>query len=577
MNKNKLRRAVLSAAFAAAAWLAAPPLQAQTPDAINAAARQAEILQKQQQDLLREDVERAKKVLPAVGGADLRRPEMEARQGQEGACRRIDELVIEGAASLRKRTADQLAEQYTDRCLGVSEIEMLLGLITRDYIEQGYITARAYLPAQDLSSGRLLIIVVEGSIEDYRLDGEDTQRIFIPGAFPAAPGEKLNLRDLEQGIEQINRLASNQATMEILPGSVSGKSIVVIRNRKTFPAHLYLGYDNLGSKATGKDARTVTATLDAPLGLNERWMVTQRSSQPHDPEHNSQSTSLDFWIPVGKSSLGFNTSRSTYENVLLLPSGKGMHTNGETLSHAVTVDRLAYRDQSGKLNFYARLSTQDSRNYILGQLMEVSSRKLSQIDIGSTGFLLFGGGVLTSQIAYARGLKLFNALEDPANIDDDAPRAQFNKVNVDLGFSRAFAVAGVPFNWSSQFSYQYAETPLYGSQQIQIGSTSSVRGFALNSLSGDRGYYWRNELGVPWQFAIGDEAFGGRVYAGYDVGSVRGLATGTSRGTLAGATIGLAVSWRGANLELYSSRPVDWPAAMQKESPQTWFRVSYAL
>lgn len=563
--------------FAVAATIPGRQLHAQTQDAINAASRQAEILQRQQQDLLRQDLERAKKALPNIGGADLRRADPEMPVGGDARCRQVDELVIEGAEHLRKATAEQLAERYTGRCLGVAEIEQILGLVTKDYIEQGYITTRAYLPGQDLSGGRLRIVVIEGSIEDYRLEGEGASRIFVPGAFPGGAGDKLNLRDLEQGIDQINRLASNRATMEIVPGSVPGKSIVVIRNKKSFPAHIYLGYDNLGSEATGKEARTITATLDAPFGLNERWMVTQRRSQPHDPKHNSRSTSLDFWIPLGKSSLAFNISRSTYTNVLQLPSGKGLKTNGETLNRALTVDRVAYRDQAGKLSFYARLSAQDSRNYILDQLMEISSRKLSQIDLGVNAFMLLGGGVLTSQIVYSKGLRLFDALEDPSGIDDDAPRAQFSKVNVDLGFSRAFSLASVPFNWSSQLSYQYAETPLYGSQQIQIGSNSSVRGFSLNSLSGDRGYYWRNELALPWQFAIAGETVGGRVYAGYDVGRVRGLAQGASRGTLAGSTIGIAVQWRGASWELYSSRPVDLPVGMQKESPQTWFRVSYAL
>jgi hemolysin activation/secretion protein len=575
--KNNIAYLVLCMLLGFVVLVRSGGVQAQTQDAINAAARQAEILQRQEQDLLRQDQDRAKKSLPGVGGADLRRPDEAITPRDIGGCRHIDELVIEGGDSLRTRTVEQLAKSYTGRCLGVADIEQVLGLITKDYFERGFITTRAYLPGQDLAGGRLRIVVVEGEIEAYRLEGEGASRIFLPGVFPGSPGDKLNLRDLEQGIDQINRLASNKATMEISPGSKPGKSVVVIRNARTFPVHLYLGHDNLGSESTGKEARTFTVTLDAPLGLNERWMLTQRRSHPHDREHNSRSTSLDLWIPLGKSSLGLNTSQSSYENVLTLPSGIGLHTNGETVGHALTVDRLLHRDQARKLSMYAKLSMSDSRNYILGQLMEVSSRRLSQLDIGMNGFLLVAGGVLTSQVAYSRGLRLFDSLEDQPGMSDDAPRAQFSKLNLDLGFSRAFSVAGWPLNWSSQFSYQYAETPLYGSQQIQIGSNSTVRGFTLNSLSGDRGYYWRNELAVPWQFALGGETVAGRVYAAYDVGSVRGLARGASRGSLAGSTIGLAVQWRGAGWDVYSSRPVDFPETMQKESAQTWFRVSYAF
>ena len=43
--------------------------------------------------------------------------------------------------------------EYSKRCLGVAEIEQLLGAVTREYIVDGYITTRVYLPPQDLTRG----------------------------------------------------------------------------------------------------------------------------------------------------------------------------------------------------------------------------------------------------------------------------------------------------------------------------------------------------------------------------------------------------------------------------------------
>jgi len=562
-----------------ALWLLALPVlaaHAQTPADINAAGRQADFVQRQLQERLQEEIERARKAVPAVGGADLRQaPQPAVSPG--GACRQIDELVIDGGERLRQRTVLDLSARFVGRCLGVAEIEQILAGITADYIEQGYITTRAYLPAQDLGSGRLSIVIVEGVIEGYQLEGEGAQKIFVPGVFPGAPGDRLNLRDLEQGIDQINRLAANQATMEVRPGSKSGQSIVVVRNRRTLPAHLHMSYDNMGAESTGRRAYALTATIDSPLALNERWMFTSRRSHPGDDEHKSGSDAFDFWLPVGNWSFGFNVSRSTYVNVLQLASGTKMHTNGETRTQTLTVDRLAYRDQASKLTVFGRVSVQDARNYMMQQLLEVNSRKLAIAELGTSGFLLAGGGVINAQLVYAQGLKAFGALEDPSDINRDAPRAQFKKLNLDLGFSRPLALGDFALNWSSQLSYQYAQRPLYGSQQIQIGGIGSVRGFMRNSIAGDRGYYWRNELAWPWQTSFAGESWRGRLYAAYDTGSVRGIASGTASGQLAGATVGLAAQWRGAALELYNSRPVDVPATWTREAPQTWFRVSYAF
>ena len=46
----------------------------------------------------------------------------------------------------------------------------------------------------------------------------------------------------------------------------------------------------------------------------------------------------------------------------------------------------------------------------------------------------------------------------------------------------------------SRMTGQRSEDVLYGPQRISIGGLSSVRGFKEQSLSGDSGGYWRNQL-----------------------------------------------------------------------------------
>jgi hemolysin activation/secretion protein len=44
-----------------------------------------------------------------------------------------------------------------------------------------------------------------------------------------------------------------------------------------------------------------------------------------------------------------------------------------------------------------------------------------------------------------------------------------------------------------------------------------------NSLSGDTGYYWRNDLSMPHQFRIGGETLNGKIYAALDTGWVSNM------------------------------------------------------
>ncbi len=64
--------------------------------------------------------------------------------------------------------------------------------------------------------------MTEGRVETVTLDGHQEKALKM--AFPQAEGQVLNLRDIEQGLEQLNRMSSRALTVDILPGSREGFS-----------------------------------------------------------------------------------------------------------------------------------------------------------------------------------------------------------------------------------------------------------------------------------------------------------------------------------------------------------------
>lgn len=138
-----------------------------------AATRQAEILQRQNQQRLQRDIDAARLPEPLPGGADTRTiaPAVGTSADQAGpACRDIRRIDVMGASRLGPSAQQRIVEGYAGRCLGVADIEQILAAITRHYLEQGLVTTRAYLPSQDLSDGVLEIEVVEGVVEKILLD-----------------------------------------------------------------------------------------------------------------------------------------------------------------------------------------------------------------------------------------------------------------------------------------------------------------------------------------------------------------------------------------------------------------------
>ena len=189
-----------------------------------------------------------------------------------------------------------------------------------------------------------------------------------------------------------------------------------------------------------------------------------------------------------------------------------------------------------------------------------------------------GGGILNARLGYVKGLTAFGALRDADNLPRDLPHAQFRKLTVDLGFSRRFSVSDRAYLWSSQFSGQHAYDTLYGSQQMLIGGSSSVRGFLNSVLSGDSGSYLRNELSMPWQITLANGSpLSGRVYTGFDVGHVSNRASGVPSGTLSGATLGASVQWKTLSLDAFAARAIDLPHTLKREGTLYGFRLSASL
>lgn len=545
-----------------------------------AATRQAEILQRQNQQRLQRDIDAARLPEPPPGGADTSTiaPAVGISAAQAGpACRDIRRIDVMGASRLGPSAQQRIVEGYAGRCLGVADIEKILAAITRHYLEQGLVTTRAYLPSQDLSDGVLEIEVVEGVVEKILLDEGARESINPANVFPA-PGKLFNLRDFEQGIDQLNRLESNRAQLDILPGGRPGASDVLIRNTPSRRYHAVLGADNQGSDSTGRNQLSVSLAADRLLDLNELLLLTHRRSQPGDAGRRaSESSSLNLIVPFGYATMSLSALRSQFVSTVEAPSGAALQFRGHSQAENIRLEQVLHRDRVSRWAVAAMFTTKEFRNYLADQYLRLSSRSLSVLDLDMTGSGIMLGGVATASLGYARGLKLGGALRDADGLPDIAPRAQFGKFKLGFGYLLPFSIANTDMQFSTQFNGQRAQHVLYGSEQVLIGGIYSIRGFRNNTLSGDHGWTSRNELSMQPALALGTLKLPVRFYLGVDVGGVSNRAPGVPGGRLAGVAVGLSATWAGISVDLFNARRLSQPDFLPREASQTWLRLALAL
>ncbi|MGJ8670906.1 MAG: ShlB/FhaC/HecB family hemolysin secretion/activation protein [Oceanococcus sp.] len=498
------------------------------------------------------------------------------KSGEGGPCRDISEVQFDGATKLDERGEFEFTEEFAGRCLAVSDIEKLLGAVTAWYVNRGFISARAYIQTQDLAKGILRVLILEGKVESLTLDDEDDGSINLSTAFPGVTGELLNLRDFEQGLDQINRLSSNRATMELLPGEKPGASVVLIRNQRQRRVHGNFTLDNYGSDSTGANQSGLSLLLDNGLRINDSASLTYRRSLSSDLQKRySETTSGLYSVPFGYFLLTASQVFTEYVTPVELPNSS-LSAEGRSSISSLQLDYVAFRDRINRVQLYATLNSKDSKNFLGGTRLDVSSRRLSSVELAGSWSGRFWGGTLNNRLAANQGVDWFGGQEDPAGLPSDAPTAKHLKWLWSGSWNRPFAVKGQPLIYAASLSGQWSDDVLFGTEQTLIGSVFSVRGYRNNSFSGDRGLYWRNDLSFPLGLQLLRRPVSLRPYLAIDAGKIF-KHFGIGEGSLVGASTGVSFSGFGLNLDVQVVTPLRQPSEFQDEGVQWYANFSYRI
>ena len=545
----------------------------------------------QQQEERQRALEQQMRPAPPPHGEEL--PLLELTPAQpDAACADIREIIIVGATLLRDMFLDPLKADYEGRCLTLDDINNITKRLTNEYVRQGYVTSRAFLGPQDLATGVLAtgvlyVTIVEGRIEHIvpaPSSGIDPRQLMA--VFPGLKGKILNLRDIEQGLDQINRLPSNNATMNIEPGREFGSSVVVIDNEPQKSWRASAGVDNYGQRETGRHQYTLTFEKDNFIGSFDQFMFTYNSDL-HSVFRgvNSRASGNNHGLGIYETLvLGWWTLSLSYNNYKYDSKVHGLaseySSKGSSNTWRFGLDRVLHRDAAGKTSAGVLLNVHDVNNYFEGVYLDASSYFLTSLAFSLSHSRRIMGGSLSARLEQRFGVPLFGAERDK-NPEHSTPRREYSKTSFSLNWYRPFALGDQNFAWSCAFSGQLSPDTLYGSERFYLGSIYTVRGFEDSPLGGDEGVLLRNELAwtVPpdWLFALTKLLGPVQAYAAYDVGHIRrDREDPFERGTLEGVAVGLR-SLGDLSFDLTFSKAVSAPSFVQKKQDILSASVRYTF
>lgn len=290
-----------------------------------------------------------------------------------GPCFVLQRIELVDYAQPSPLSADLAPDLEVRRdCYTVTDIQALQRDLTNTLIQRGYVTSRVLLPEQNLSSGVLQLVLVSGRIAG--VDAEPLQAAQISRALPPSvkPDALLNLRDLEQAVENLERVPGQRASLDLRPGEQEGDTVIVGTLARRMPA---TGYASVTDKRYGHDNHAVgNAALE--LGGLWNWPDRIRFSLNEDLDHQvadqAWGMGLDYDLGVGYWLYSLHAGRQAYTQ-LVKPALQAFEATGRTDTVQTSATRVLFRSQVLRLSAGGYIGYQDIANFFEGALLNVSS------------------------------------------------------------------------------------------------------------------------------------------------------------------------------------------------------------
>ncbi|MBD2578661.1 ShlB/FhaC/HecB family hemolysin secretion/activation protein [Oscillatoria sp. FACHB-1406] len=404
-----------------------------------------------------------------------------------GALVPVRRIEVVGSTILSDAEIQAIAQSYEGRSVSFEELQLLADKLTQAYLDRGYLTSRAILSTQTVTDGIVRVQILEGSLEDIKIEGNDRVRPeYIRSRILLGVTEPLQVDKLEDRL-QLLRLDPLFKTVEssLQPGTEEGKSILAVRVEEASPFILGVNFDNYSPPSIGGEEFKGLIGYRNLTGWGDEWTGSYRRSL----SGGLQAFDFNFRMPLnptnGTIQLRFAPSHSKITEddfkALEIKANNQLYEIAYRQPLIETFDRefalsLGFSVQNGQTFLFNNIpfgfgigpdSEGNSRTRVLQFAQDYIKRDSS------------GAWALRSQ--FNLGLGIFDATKNESPIPDGRFFSWLGQVQRVQRLSPTNRLL-------MQAELQLTPDSLLPSQQFAIGGGQSLRGFRQNTRSGDNGF-----------------------------------------------------------------------------------------
>ncbi|MBW4465596.1 MAG: ShlB/FhaC/HecB family hemolysin secretion/activation protein [Pegethrix bostrychoides GSE-TBD4-15B] len=501
--------------------------------------------------------------LPLPAPADLLPPPAlpTAPAGEVPAAVFVEQIEVVGSTVFSAAELAAVTQPYVNRSISFVELLQARSAITQLYVSQGYITSGAFVPPQTIENGRVVIQVIEGSLESIEILGtRHLSSSYLRRRLALSATAPLNQTRLLEGLQllQLDPLIQS-ISADLQSGTRPGSSVLQVTVQEADSFNVTLGLNNGRSPSVGSFRRQIQFEQANLTGLGDALSVEYLNT------NGSNEVNGSYEIPL-----------NPRNGRLRLALGRA---NSRVIQPPFDQADIAVPSRYYELSYRQPMIQSPTQELALGL---TASRQESQTLVGGEGFPLALEADASGRTRVS-ALRLTQDWTDRSSQHVLALRSQLSlgldwldaTVNEDLPDSRFLAWRGQG-QWVRQLApdlllllrgdMQLSDGELVSLEQFGLGGAQSVRGYRQDALLSNDGALFSTEARMP---LLRVPEVGGllQIVPFLDVGTTWHNSEPLDPGTLVG--VGLGLLWQQPDL----SARLDWgiplvPLAGEKRSLQ---------
>lgn len=419
--------------------------------------------------------------------------------------------AAEVAALLEKARVEQPATGFS-----INELQEVAGKVAAYYREHGYILAQAFVPEQEVAGGEVTVQVLEGTLADIQVEGNQGYRAqVLQWPFDALLGEPIDKDSIESALLTLTNYPGVTAFGVLGAGREVGTSRLTLRVQSEDRLKMEAAVDNHGSQFAGEYRGQFVFTFNDPLRRADRLqLVGLYALDSSDNSTHGIYGGLDYETPLFSphDSLRVLHLTNTYTIGASAASLAAVDTEGET-----QVDEIGYRHDFPRtrlgsaslgLAFNVKSAEFSAPPSAIYDDKLTTARLDAQWERVDTRFR----GVNHFALSYTHGFKdLLGSLDDyDPTVVGGASRlgasGEFDKISLQVQrLQRLTQNTSVLLRVDGQ----YSDDPLVSLEQFSLGGPNSVRAYSVSEVLAERGGVVSLELILGAPGIAKRTAFGG--------------------------------------------------------------------